>query len=593
MLYWPATSGELVWDDWIVADNHLPAFQSLRDLFFPPGDIPQWPAGMYRPILIASYLLDERIFGHRASVGPHIVGIALHLAATLLGSLLAARLLVGARHRWLVVLAAGMFFACLPTHTESVCWISGRSDVLATVFVLAALLTGLAYRDSGKVWQLLAASAFLFLGTLAKEVALSTLPLLSLILVAGPALNGGPVTPTARGQGVERKRSIRDVLLLSSFTLSALSYAGLRAAAAVGLGQQRAEGGAPAAAVARALAYYVGKAFVPWPPSALVSELPSPGWTALWLALLGTALAGAMWRARRCDEWAWSFGLLWFVTAIAPSLPVAIRSVSETPVAERYLYLPSWGICLVLGSLAVAGYSRPRWRQISTGVAVAALAILATLTVQRVKTWHSDLTLWEDTVERSPSAGLAWGQLGKAYLDRGLDLDKALDYLQRAVELYDDAEGRSIAYNSIGVIHAKRGEREQAAAAWRASIAERGDYALPHFNLGNLGVSSIEAQVARGQSPDLTTLTEACAHYQRALEIDPRHRRALLQLLKCEVEGHSLHLQARETDAANEALERAEQLVRRISELDRDGTSRSEAAALIQVARQVGSPRLP
>jgi hypothetical protein len=49
-----------------------------------------------------------------------------------------------------ISLLAGLLFALHPVHTESVAWISGRTDLLATFFFLLAFISFLTYEKEGR-----------------------------------------------------------------------------------------------------------------------------------------------------------------------------------------------------------------------------------------------------------------------------------------------------------------------------------------------------------------------------------------------------------------------------------------------------------
>ena len=98
-----------------------------------------------------------------------------------------------------------------PRLTECVAWIGGRTDVLASLFVLAALVTWRPRR--ARRW---AAAALLLLGLLSKEVAVAG-------MVAVAALEW-----RARAQGSPRRWAVRAVVPLGA---AALAYTALRVAA--------------------------------------------------------------------------------------------------------------------------------------------------------------------------------------------------------------------------------------------------------------------------------------------------------------------------------------------------------------------------
>jgi tetratricopeptide (TPR) repeat protein len=255
--------------------------------------------------------------------------------------------------------------------------------------------------------------------------------------------------------------------------------------------------------------------------------------------------------------------------------------LAEAPVAERYLYLPSFGLCLLIAALLAAGLERQSTRTGSL-VAAALLVLVAGMgAVQRQEVWASDLALWTDTVEKAPSSGLAWSELGKAYLDRGSDLDRALEYYLKAVASDNDALGRAIAHNSIGVIHAHRKQPEQALEAWRTAVAEGADYATPYFNLGNLLASRVDRAARQGRM-EVPQLSEARAALQRAVEIDPRYDKAWLRLVWCEVHRALFTLAGQGDPAeAQAALAAAREATERLRSVASDERMVAEAERLV------------
>ncbi len=122
-----------------------------------------------RPLTVLTYFTDNMIYGLNPA-GWHLTNVLWHLACSLLVFLL-ARVLLKDRT---AAFSAAYLFLLLACHSESVAWVSGRTDLLATAFCLGSILAFL--RKSP--WAL-----FLFAaGLLAKESVLIT-PLLWFVLV--------------------------------------------------------------------------------------------------------------------------------------------------------------------------------------------------------------------------------------------------------------------------------------------------------------------------------------------------------------------------------------------------------------------------
>ena len=72
-----------VWDDPISVQRWLPALPTWWSVFFPPANIPQFPADYYRPLQLLSYQLDRAV-GGGAPWAFHLDVVLLHGLATVL-----------------------------------------------------------------------------------------------------------------------------------------------------------------------------------------------------------------------------------------------------------------------------------------------------------------------------------------------------------------------------------------------------------------------------------------------------------------------------------------------------------------------------
>ena len=146
----PSLSGGFVWDDQllIVANEHVRDLANLPHVFgrsfwdvsMASADVPG--GAYYRPLIAAAFALEFQLFGLRAG-GYHAVNVALHLACTALVALwLRVRLRTEDPAAPAAVAAAALgaaLFALHPSRVESVAWISGSTDLWATLFALVAL----------------------------------------------------------------------------------------------------------------------------------------------------------------------------------------------------------------------------------------------------------------------------------------------------------------------------------------------------------------------------------------------------------------------------------------------------------------------
>jgi len=138
--YLPSWSGGyLVYDDdWLVEENpilRLPFAEAAAKIVFDLTHEARLRLGAeYLPVRDLSYLFDVQVLGLGAP-GMRLEQVLLYIAAVLM---LRAALLNTLPSRLAAELAVSCF-ALHPVHVESVAWIAGRKDVLALVFVAAAL----------------------------------------------------------------------------------------------------------------------------------------------------------------------------------------------------------------------------------------------------------------------------------------------------------------------------------------------------------------------------------------------------------------------------------------------------------------------
>jgi hypothetical protein len=516
-----------VWDDPVILSRQLPVFRSAADVLAPPRDIPQFSPDYYRPLTIASYLLDRAV-GGSTPFAFHLSVVLAHVAASVLVYALALQLLSGAAAAppstapkgeaaaaraappdarasaaTLGAAAAGALFALHPIHTESVAWAAGRSDVLATAFLLAALLVHGAGRrtwTNSAVAGLCAAAA---LG--AKETGVALYPLMGLrdLLAPPPGARRAADWPRAYAGPlaagalyfVLRRHALGEFVGSAPDALAPAERSPLDLVAAIGT--------------------YVGKLLWPVHLNAYIDRI-EVGWVTVGLAaLLLACLVASAWRWRTPPaDGVPVFALAWLTLTLLPSLAI-VWKIPDAPLAERYLYLPSVGLCLLAGDVVAR-----LWAVTATAVARAALAaglgavLLAAAvgTVRRNPVWHDDIALWEATEQESRQSGMAARALGTAYQQSGRAAEARAAF-ERALERHNNARGRQTIYNNLGTLAMY--DRDYAAAErhYRAALAANPNGADTLFNLG--------LAVLQGGDRSAQAAQAALPYYQRALRLNP------------------------------------------------------------------------
>ncbi len=137
LVYGPALGGPFLWDDNVLARGGTSSHESIGAFFnrpfWPRSSLAEPGVPYYRPVTLASYALDGSLGGPSQF---HFTNVMLHMTACLLLSWNARRLGASVPRAILAALLWGL----APRLSESVAWISGRTDVIAACFGLAALM---------------------------------------------------------------------------------------------------------------------------------------------------------------------------------------------------------------------------------------------------------------------------------------------------------------------------------------------------------------------------------------------------------------------------------------------------------------------
>jgi Tfp pilus assembly protein PilF len=128
------------------------------------------------------------------------------------------------------------------------------------------------------------------------------------------------------------------------------------------------------------------------------------------------------------------FTLWFFATVVVSSGMVPLPNL----MAEHRAYLPSIGIFAALACLMDLARTC-RWcpklaRCAVPAGALAACAALSVATWQRNEVWSSSISLWEDTLAKSPNKCRIWNNLAVAYAE-GNRTEKAVSCFEKAVAL--------------------------------------------------------------------------------------------------------------------------------------------------------------
>lgn len=141
-----------------------------------------------------------------------------------------------------------------------------------------------------------------------------------------------------------------------------------------------------------------------------------------------------------------SFGILWFFIGL--SIESSFIPIIDL-IFEHRLYLPSFGAFTALstGMLMFAkGKDVPFKKRLFEGMLLLVI-LLALVAWKRNSVWRSEVSLWADSVIKSPDSARAWNNLAGAYI-KERNPQEALKATIRSIEL---DRSRAEAWNNLGV----------------------------------------------------------------------------------------------------------------------------------------------
>jgi len=443
----PALGGGFIWDD----VNLIQLDPGIRDLHqlkrsFTRGflESPASPGAVvahayYRPLVTLSFMLDHQLHG-LSPRGFHLTNLLLHLLAVAVFFRISIVLLGPSRPVWAV--AATLIFALHPSRAESVCWISGRTELLYSLFwagalgafvaalrtptgVLRSALQGgssapRAARIANRVVWLLAAWTAYVAAVLSKESAVSV------------AL----VVPVADWLLLRRRGSW--LWCHAPLLLATAVFVMLRLLLPQDpwwwdppqLGQRL-------VTVLQTVGHHALLVVNPLAPSMQVGAYATTfDWTLVAVGG-GTLLAGVggVYLALRRGQRMVAVLLLAVACTLAPVSNLVPLRLSVLA-AERFLYLPMAGVALVVG-FGLRRWSGDGWRgSVALGLVAVAVSAWAVTIHRRAQDFHDPLRFWSRELQRSPNNPLVEAKLGELLLRVDPDAVLADQLLLRSYRHY-------------------------------------------------------------------------------------------------------------------------------------------------------------
>ncbi|HUD08608.1 MAG TPA: tetratricopeptide repeat protein [Candidatus Saccharimonadales bacterium] len=400
-----------------------------------------------------------------------------------------------------VATIAASIFAVHPILTESVSWISGGLYSLYAFFFLLSFLFYLFSKSNKKYFKY--AVVFFVLSVLSSEKALALFLVFALYEFSFGNL----------------KYSWRKVMPFFSISFFLLLFYVFKIGSRVSSVESQSyqsSGGMynPFVQLPVAIGSYLKLIFWPARLTLYQTEMSFSQGQYLILLFIFLVYIGAIF-------WSWRknknvfFWLVFFVITLLPTLtPLKISWI----VAERYVYLGTLGIIVVVAMLFDKILKlNENAKMIGYFALLVIVAALSVRTIIRNKDWKSEDTLWIATAQVAPSGQQIHNNLGDVYARQG-DMQKAVEEFKKAIEInpnYADA------YHNLANTYQQMGQLDLAIENYQKALSinpqlwqSYQNLAAIYFNQGQYDLAEENIKKALEINPGDQNLESALKYIQ-------------------------------------------------------------------------------
>jgi tetratricopeptide (TPR) repeat protein len=232
---------------------------------------------------------------------------------------------------------------------------------------------------------------------------------------------------------------------------------------------------------------YTGK--MVWPTN-LAVFYPHPGanlplWQPILALLIVAGISAVIIHIGRHKRYL-AVGWLWYLGTLVPV--IGLIQVGSQAMADRYTYLPSIGIFIVItwGAVELAGQRQHR-RFIAAISAGVILVVLGICTFLQLRHWKNSSTLFGHALKVTRDNHIMHNNYGNVLMEKG-QYEEAIEHFTEALRIdpqYLDARGNlAKSFNGLGATLQKQNKADQAIEKWKQAIQFDPEHSNAYFNIG-------------------------------------------------------------------------------------------------------------
>jgi len=465
-VYWQVNQFDFInFDDdvYITQNSHIRSGIASREIRWAFGTK---SLGLWNPLVWLSFMFDYQLYGLNAG-GYHLTNVILHILSALLLFHLFTRM-TGAIWKSAFVAAV---FALHPLHVESVAWVAERKDVLSAFFWMLTLCLYVYYTEKPSEGKYLFVLVCFVLALLSKPMVV-TMPVIMILLDYWPlkrfALHKGNLLLWQLKEKLPFFILSAVLIVITLYTTSAQSNKLIPLSSRI-------------ANALVSFVTYLEKTF--WPQDmAIFYPFPAqvPAGQALGAFLLIIVISVVVIAAAKRLPYLFT-GWLWYIITVAPVIGIIQIATDPEAMADRYTYLPSIGIGIMLAwgvPLLFPGANTRRKILFPAGIIVA--AILAVISWQQCGYWKNSAAVFSHALRVTKDNYLAHNNLAAAMDDKDRIKD-AVNHYNEAIFIKPDYAN---AYCNRGLAYAKLNKHQLAIEDYSKFISLNRNFANVYYNRG-------------------------------------------------------------------------------------------------------------
>jgi len=381
---------------------------------------------IYRPASLIMFAIESSLFPGNPLPG-HLINVLLYAFTCVLLFVLLCHLF---QNNLLIPFVCTLFYAAHPIHTEVVNNIKSRDEILCFLFSILALLFYLRYYTTKNISSMLLGALFFFLAMLSKETAISFLVIIPLTLFVFRETNIRRLIYSGLGlaiialvylslrQMISNDRPLTDGIgLMDNFLINAKSYTQVLASTIY------------------ILLKYVLLLIFPHPLSSDYSysqiELKTFSDPMVILSLLFFAVITIFSIIMLRKKNIYAYCILFFLVTIFPVSNIPF--LFGASMAERFLYMPSFGFCLLVTILILKITKSTKTETINSFsgfikknqavmlIISLVVVIYSIKTFFRSRDWRDNVALFGAAAKASPNSARAHYGYGSALFASALE----------------------------------------------------------------------------------------------------------------------------------------------------------------------------